>query len=184
MKNSNIVTAAIVAVGLLAGQAAIGQTYYKESPIVAPESSYNTAIGLRGGETSGLTIKNFITERTAFEGIVGIWPSAFGLTGLYEWYTPAFNAEGLNWYYGVGAHVVLGTNRAYYVYTDEERDRTYYRYKSGNLGIGLDGIVGLEYKIPAIPFAVSLDMKPFIEGNTEGGAFLSLDPGVGIKVAF
>jgi hypothetical protein len=48
----------------------------------------------------------------------------------------------------------------------------------------MDGIIGIEYKIAPIPLAVSLDMKPFFEMNTNGRAYLSLDPGIGVKVAF
>lgn len=145
------------------------------------QSNYKTAIGVRAGGTSGLTVKHFTSSSTALEGIVGIWPYGFSLTGLYEKHANA-GVSGLNWYYGGGAHIAA--HNGYYHYRPHPvyYERRYYR--SGDVGLGVDGIVGLEYKIPPIPIAISLDLKPFIEVTTRGNAFFSLDPGLGIKVAF
>lgn len=141
--------------------------------------TYNTAIGLRGGGTSGLTIKHFTGSNVALEGIIGLWDNAFSLTGLYEKHANA-GATGLNWYYGGGFHIAAETYR----YND--RDHYYHRdhYREDGVGVGIDGIVGIEYKIVPIPFAVSVDLKPFLEINTHGGAFFALDPGLGLKFTF
>ncbi len=141
--------------------------------------AYHTAIGLRIGGTSGLNVKHLYGSGSALEGIIGIWDDAFSITGLYEKYTNA-GAPGLNWYYGGGFHVAVENN--YY----HDHKHYYYRdrYTGGGVGLGIDGIVGIEYKINPIPFAVSFDLKPFIEMNTGGGAFFSLDPGLGLKFAF
>lgn len=144
---------------------------------------YNTAIGLRAGITEGLTIKHFVNSTSAFEGILGLWPNAWGFTALYEKHAPAFSLEGMNWYYGGGSHITFETRRIYYWY--KYGDRYLYHYTSGgNTWLGIDGILGLEYKIKTIPCAISLDMKPYMEIGTNGGLYLSLDPGLGIKVAF
>lgn len=143
------------------------------------QSFYTTAIGLRAGETSGLTIKHFTGSNQAVEGIIGIWPNAISLTALYERHASG-NTEGFSWYYGAGGHVAFETGRIYRI-----SDRSfYYRYPDREVGIGIDGILGLEYKIPPIPFALSLDLKPFVEINTGGIVFIALDPGLGIKVTF
>jgi hypothetical protein len=140
-------------------------------------SSYKTGIGLRGGTTSGLTIKHFTNTSSALEGIVGIWSHAISITGLYEKYAGT-GIEGLQWYYGGGAHVAFQSGTYY--------DNHYYRdhYRHDGIGLGIDGIVGIEYKIKPIPFAISLDLKPFFEVNTGGGTFVALDPGLGIKFTF
>ncbi|TND08322.1 MAG: hypothetical protein FD123_2353 [Bacteroidetes bacterium] len=146
-------------------------------------SDYKTAVGIRAGGTSGLTFKRFTGSGNAFEVIAGAWSYGFSVTGLYERHANA-GAPGLNWYYGGGAHVAAETGWVYYrnYYYDRRYD---YFYRAGNdFGIGVDGIIGLEYKIKPIPFAVSLDLKPFVEVNTAGGAYLGFDPGLGIKVAF
>lgn len=142
---------------------------------------YNTAIGVRGGGTSGITVKHFTSESNAIEGILGFGPHFFSVTGLLEKHKRAFDAEGLNWYYGFGGHISFYDDRWGY---DSGYRGVYRNYGGAALGIGVDGIVGLEYKIPPIPVAVSLDVKPFVEVNTEGGVGFDPDPGLGIKVVF
>lgn len=148
------------------------------------QSNYNTAIGLRAGETSGLTIKHFIGDQTALEGILGAWRHGFSATLLFEKHQSISNLGALNLYYGAGGHLAF-ENSYYNRYYYENRKYYYYDYYSkGGMGIGIDGIIGLEYKIPNIPVAFSLDLKPFVEFNTNGGVWTSIDPGLGIKVAF
>lgn len=141
---------------------------------------YNTAIGLRAGETSGLTIKGFVANDAALEGIIGVWNHGFSATLLYEIHAPAFNANGLNWYFGAGGHVAFVAGHYDWYRYGQRR----YHYYDDGMGIGVDGVVGLEYKISRAPIAFSLDLKPFIEFNTRGGSWVSFDPGLGIKVAF
>ncbi|MBI3510689.1 MAG: hypothetical protein HY064_08495 [Bacteroidetes bacterium] len=144
---------------------------------------YKTAVGLRAGEMSGITFKRFSGQNHALEFIVGDWPYGFRATGLYEKYSGSAIA-GLNWYYGGGAHFGFETGRVYYYYPYYDRYYNYYYRTSGNMALGIDGIIGIEYKIKPIPFAVSLDMKPFTEINSFGDIFFGLDPGLGIKVVF
>ncbi len=145
-------------------------------------TTYKTAIGFRIGETSGLTIKHFMNTSSAVEGIVGVWSDAISLTCLYEKQANA-GVSGLSWYYGAGGHLFFesGSNRYYY------HDQYYYYrnyYANDGAGIGIDGMVGLEYKIRPIPFAIDFDVKPFIEVNTSGTLYYSIDPGFGIKFTF
>lgn len=143
----------------------------------------STAVGLRIGETSGLTFKHFVDQSNAFEGILGVWSNTLGLTALYEKHIPAFDLEGMRWYFGGGGHIAFESRRDYYVYY--YGDRNFYHYRmNGGMDWGIDGIIGLEYKIKAIPFAVSFDMKPFAEVNSYGEFYFSLDPGVGLKLTF
>lgn len=145
--------------------------------------NYKTAIGLRGGETSGLTFKKALGGSTAIEGIAGFYHHGLSITGLWEKYQGT-GLNGLNWYYGAGGHVAVFSHyydRRYY-FRDGYYTTTY--YYDGGMGIGIDGVLGLEYKIPRAPIAISLDIKPYAEVNTRGGIWTSLDPGLGIKVAF
>jgi hypothetical protein len=148
-------------------------------------NSYRTAIGIRVGETSGLTVKHFFGGSNAVEGILGIWPYAFGITGLYEHYVST-GLRGLSCYFGLGGHFnTIGSGLVYYPYY-YYHDRYYlYRYNYPGMGIGVDGIIGAEYKIPKIPFAISFDIKPLIEiNNASRSIYTSLDPGLGIKFTF
>lgn len=146
---------------------------------LATGSSYNTAVGLRAGETSGLTIKHF-KNSLAFEGILGAWNHGFSATLLIEKHAPAFGITGMNWYYGGGGHVAFQSTY-YHKYYDRGR---YKLYHDGSVGVGVDGVVGLEYKIPSVPFAISLDVKPYLEVVSNGGVWTSLDPGLGVKLTF
>lgn len=144
---------------------------------------YRNAIGLRIGETSGLTFKHFFSNSSAFEGIVGAWPYSLGITALYENYISS-GVNGLNFYFGGGGHLNTGYGRpGYYVYNNGD-NRYYYRSRYPGFGIGIDGIIGAEYKVPKIPFALSLDLKPFVEFNNAPDVFFALDPGLGIKFTF
>ncbi len=138
---------------------------------------YDNAIGIRAGSPSGITYKHFTSSYEAIEVIANFWPYGFGVTGLYEIHVNAFEAEGLNWYYGGGGHM--------YLYAIESTiDRWESRESASGVGLGIDGIMGIEYVIPNIPFTLSLDLKPCIEVTTFGDVFLSLDPGLSIRYNF
>lgn len=141
-------------------------------------TKYNTAVGVRGIGTSGITIKHFTGSNKAWEGIIGLWPNTFSATFLVERYVNAFGEPGLNWYYGLGGHVATWSGTVYY---DGVRG---YRRNDGEVGLGVDGIFGLEYKIREVPIAISLDVKPFVEVTTTGNVYLAMDPGLGIKLTF
>ncbi len=153
-------------------------SFFKAPPALG--NTYSTAIGLRGGETSGLTIKHFVGSSTAIEGILGLWNSGFHATVLLEKHVNAFGIESLNWYYGGGGHFAIDNGNKYYGYGRRRGDF----YTNGSFGLGVDGIIGLEFKIPQVPIALSLDLKPYIEVISNGNIWGSLDPGLGVKVAF
>jgi hypothetical protein len=144
---------------------------------------YKNGIGIRAGGTSGITFKHFFNPGHAFEGILGIWPNALGITALYEKNTGT-GIEGLKFYYGGGAHFT-GETGNYYYRTHRSANREYiYRYGVNGYGIGIDGIAGIEYKIGVIPLALSFDLKPYLELSNYGVVFTAIDPALGIKIAF
>jgi hypothetical protein len=59
---------------------------------------YNTGIGLRGGWFNGFTVKHFIGENKALEGILITRWRGFNITGLHEVHHNTFYVAGLNWY--------------------------------------------------------------------------------------
>lgn len=148
---------------------------------------YNSAAGLRAGATSGFTFKHFTSNNIAFEGILSVQQRGFSITGMREKYTRAFATPGLNWYYGLGGHIAVFKSGYYnnVLYGDPGKNvHTYSYYSNDGMGLGIDGIIGLEYKIKEAPVALSFDLKPFFEINTRGYALLSFDPGLGIKITF
>ena len=115
----------------------------------ASAQDYNTGIGIRGGLSNGLTVKHFIGENTALEGIFTSRWRGFSITGLYE-INNNTKVDRLNWYYGVGAHVGFW-NGSNVKWVNDNKDYTV---------IGVDVILGLEYNFEKIPFNLSIDWKP------------------------
>ncbi|OEK02910.1 hypothetical protein BFP97_15870 [Roseivirga sp. 4D4] len=136
----------------------------------------NNSIGLRFGGTSGITYKH----NSSFEAILGFWGNGISITALKEKSKQAFDAVGLNWYYGFGGHV------AFFNDNDPSNDfgRGNRTYLSNEMAFGVDAIFGLEYHLPEIPFAISLGFKPFLEIDTDGRFYGAPDPGFGIKFKF
>ena len=116
-------------------------------------SDYQTALGLKFWP-GGITIKHFIRDNRAIEGIGYFWDHGFRLTGLYEIHGDINDARGLKWYIGPGAH--LG------VYNDAWYNDGHV-YNSGSLSLGIDGVLGLDYKINNAPINLSLDFQPSLE---------------------
>jgi len=137
---------------------------------------YHAAIGLRVGETSGVSFKFRSGSSSKVELLAGFWSDWLSLTALYEKNVQAFSVEGMNWYYRGGGHVSFATG-SYYA---DGRHFT----RGEDYAIGLDGILGLEYKIPPIPFAISVDLKPMMEMYRNGDIYVLIDPGIGIKFTF
>jgi hypothetical protein len=111
---------------------------------------YNTGIGIRAGNSSGLTIKHFNSHKRAIEGLLTTRWSGFDVTGLYEVHNRAFDVEHLNWYYGGGAHI------GFYNGSNAYWGRTGTAYTI----IGIDGILGIEYSFEEIPINIGIDWKP------------------------
>ncbi len=111
---------------------------------------YKTGIGLRGGFAQGVTIKHFVSETSAIEGIIASRWSGLEITGLYETHGMAFQVDRLNWYAGFGGHVGFwnGKNARW-----GEEGNSY-------SVIGIDGILGLEYNFEEVPINISIDWKP------------------------
>ncbi|MBI4929114.1 MAG: hypothetical protein HY841_00005 [Bacteroidetes bacterium] len=133
------------------------------------QSGYQTGIGLRGGFEGGITIKHFIKSNKAIEGIVsrGWGYGGIRITGLYEIHKPFPEVKGLDWFYGLGAHVGFynGSYYGYYGYAgggyyDKKGKWHATGYRDNYTVAGIDGILGLEYQFEEIPFTIGIDLKP------------------------
>ncbi|MFZ0280182.1 MAG: hypothetical protein WAL29_00925, partial [Bacteroidales bacterium] len=118
--------------------------------ITSNGQDYRTSLGLRAGLPVGVTVKHFLNENNALEGILASKWRGFVVTGLYEFEQWTGEYPGLNWYWGGGAHVGIW-NEGY----NPRLDVSY----SGPV-IGIDGILGLEYTFDEIPLNLSLDILP------------------------
>jgi hypothetical protein len=116
--------------------------------IAASGQDYKTAAGLRAGLPYGLTIKHFLNETNAVEGIIASRWGGFSITGLYENVHWTGEYPGLNWFWGIGAHVGFWNSNPYY------------SGLSVGAVLGVDAILGLEYTFDEIPLNLSLDVLP------------------------
>ena len=122
---------------------------------------YDWAVGLRGGGFSGLTAKKNM-DATAIEAGLSFYGGGLAIDAVYEWQTPVFT-DGMHLYYGAGAYTNI--------------------YK-GYFGLGVEGVVGLEYRLPInFPLAISLDYRPGL--NLLGGVgFWGGNFGFGVNYCF
>jgi len=113
--------------------------------------NYEKAVGLRFGLHNGLSYKQFVTHQTAIEGIIVTRWHGWEIVGLLEYNNELDSNGSLVWFYGFGGH--LGSYSSVYTHWDGTTE--------SYMVIGVDGILGIEYKFDNIPLAVGLDWKPY-----------------------
>lgn len=112
-------------------------------------SSYQTALGIKF-YPGAVSLKSFIAPNKALEGLGYFYSDGFRLTGLYEIHGNIEGAEGLKWYVGPGAHIAVWND----TWKKENPDR------NSGVAIGIDGVLGLDYKFKGAPINMSLDWQP------------------------
>jgi hypothetical protein len=138
--------------------------------------SYKTGLGLRfGGLTNGLTLKHFTSKNTALEGILSIGRHNFIITGLYEKHVPVEGSGRFNFYYGAGAHISFFQDGSSYYYNSN-------RVYTSTTAVGIDGILGLDYKFKGAPINIGMDIKPFVDFFD--GNFIYMDGGLSLRYTF
>jgi hypothetical protein len=128
---------------------------------------YKTAVGVKF-YPGAISIKHFVDDKAAVEGLGYFFNYGFRITGLYEIHGDIGNAPGLKWYIGPGVHL------GFY-------DQKY----GGSTSVGVDGVLGLDYKFKGAPINVSLDWQPSFEfGNKYNNGFNGNWGGLGIRYVF
>lgn len=107
----------------------------------AHAQNYKTAVGLRISSNpatvnNSISVKHFINRVVALEGLFSPDPAAFG--ALIEVNQPVSSAPGLRWLFGGGGYV---------------------NFKN-EVGLGAQGIIGLDYKFLNFPINFTADWKP------------------------
>lgn len=111
--------------------------------------SYRTALGVKF-YPAGITLKHFTQSNRALEGIGYFWEHGFRFTGLYEIHGDFNGAPGLKWYIGPGAHIQFWNNEW----------KNAFPNRDAGVAIGVDGVLGLDYKFNGAPINLSLDWQP------------------------
>lgn len=116
---------------------------------------YLTAVGLRGGVFSGVSVKQRLSDDHMLEIILSARGDGFNVTMLAEKQRIAFKDEHWHWYYGSGAHIGMWPEAIFRYPWNNEIPPNGSRFV-----VGLDAIGGLEYTFFQVPINISLDLKP------------------------
>lgn len=146
-------------------------TYFANSQVSTEQytSPYKKAIGIKLNP-GALSYRSFYTRNKAVEGMGFISIDGFQLTILNEKYTPFANAENLTWYIGYGGHFNLWS----------ERYKLNNPSKTAGVAVGVDGMLGLDYKLKNTPINLSVDIQPAF--NFVGASYFDLGwGGIGIR---
>lgn len=146
-------------------------TYFANSQVSTEQytSPYKKAIGIKLNP-GAISYRSFYTRNKAVEGMGFISIDGFQLTILNEKYTPFANAENLTWYIGYGGHFNLWS----------ERYKLNNPSKTAGVAVGVDGMLGLDYKLKNTPINLSVDIQPAF--NFVGASYFDLGwGGIGIR---
>jgi hypothetical protein len=140
--------------------AAVGQSF---------KSSYSKAIGVKL-YPSAISYKKFHKSNMAFEGLGYFSLDGFRVTALNEKYMAIEGTEDLSWYVGYGAHLGIWGERSN-------------ANKIAGIALGVDGILGLDYKIKNAPLNISVDWQPAF--NFVGPSYFETGwGGIGVRYLF
>jgi hypothetical protein len=97
-----------------------------------------------------VSYKKFVTNNNSIEGQLTYWNKGFRAAGLYEFNFYSCPAvPSLSLFVGPGVHVGFWKEK-------------YSKDYNSKADLGIDGIIGLDYKFDNIPVNVSIDWEPAV----------------------
>jgi len=136
------------------------------------QNPYKTAIGVKM-YPSAITYKKFTGTNKALELLGYLTLDGFRATLLKENYLPIIGNENLTWYVGYGGHLGLWS---------EEWKKNNPNHTAG-IALGVDGILGLDYRVKNAPLNLSLDWQPSF--NFVGASYFESGwAGLGVRYTF
>jgi hypothetical protein len=132
-------------------------------------TGYKKAIGVKM-YPSAISYKTFMTDSKALEVLGYFTLDGFRSTVMMEKYSPFANTPSLSWYIGYGGHLGIWS---------EEWKKNNPTHKAG-IALGVDGILGLDYKVKNAPLNLSIDWQPSF--NVVGSSYFESGwAGLGIR---
>lgn len=132
-------------------------------------------IGFVVGEPTGFSWKYKLSTTNAFDGAIGFSPfDRFRVNVDYLWISRPFDEQHLVLHYGLGGAVGFG--RTEYVTIKRGND---YVVRHRELGIGMRGIIGLDYEIPRSPVELFFEFGPLLIFAPDAG--VGVDVGLGVR---
>jgi len=121
------------------------------SPLLAQDFG----LGFRISSHIGITGKYFLNDSKAIEGQINYNNNGMDFVGIYE-IEHSLGEPQWYWFYGGGGHI-----------------STWNHTGDNSMLIGVDGIIGLEYKFTKAPLALSIDLKPAFDFISSEDPFVS-----------
>jgi hypothetical protein len=135
-------------------------------------SPYKYAIGVKM-YPSAISYKKFFAPNKAIETLGYFTLDGFRATIIYEKYHPVEGNENLTWYAGYGGHLGIWS---------EEWKKNNPAHNAG-IALGIDGILGLDYKLKNAPLNISVDWQPSF--NFVGASYFESGwAGLGVRYTF
>lgn len=132
-------------------------------------STYKTAIGVKM-YPSAISYKKFTHSNKALEVLGYFTLDGFRATVLREIYAPIEGNEQLSWYVGYGGHIGI--------WSDEWKKNN--PSHTAGIALGVDGILGMDYKVKNAPLNISIDWQPSF--NFVGSSYFESGwAGIGIR---
>ena len=131
-------------------------------PIILNAQDFKRSVGFRGGESTGITFRFFSDENNAAEALLSFRDGGIQFTVLKELYMPVLlkYSDHIFLYKGYGGHIGY-SQRTHHDFF-EGNNVNWYHLKSAPL-LGIDGVMGLEYRLFKYPLTGGIDFKPFAE---------------------
>ena len=140
---------------------------FSVSTYVEAQSVYKTGVGLAidvgdGGTMVGPHVKHFFDNNQAGEAALQFGTGLTGLQLMYQYHQPVQEAEGLQWYIGLGG-------------------AAYFYNNGGDAVFGIVPAAGLDYKLDNIPIDLFLDWRPKFMIYDSHSNFLAARFGLGLR---
>lgn len=154
----------------------------------AKAQEYIRSAGVRlASETTALTFKKFASQDQAVEVFLSGRSKGLQVTLMYEKYLPmrVGTLDNFYFYSGMGGHIGYQKDSEINKVPTGPLQTDFYYTKEEYFEIGIDGIVGIEYRILSVPLSINVDLKPFVSyvgfEKVEGDFW---DGSIGVKYIF
>ena len=152
--------------------------------ISAKAQMYKHSVGVRAGYSHTVTLKYFYNDQEAVELMAGERNGGLQITGLYQFNRPMKLAitDMLYAYYGAGIHVGY---ELFPVANDNTAVNNIFTNNQPLFVMGVNTILGVEYRWLAIPITIGLDVKPYFQMvDMRYGDTKFWDVGASVKYVF
>ncbi|MFY0687693.1 MAG: hypothetical protein JXQ90_11040 [Cyclobacteriaceae bacterium] len=124
---------------------------------------YQQSAGVRLGSTSGLTFKKFLVEDEAVEFMASGRQNGIQLTMTYLFHEPMEFSFNENFYaiYGAGGHVGFEERNNFNKVLIAVDPPDFEYEEKGYFTMGMDGVLGIEFRWLKIPATLGGDIKPY-----------------------